>query len=276
MEKHTAEEWSKIIGEYMRDTNNVPDSTELSPEQADTAPETGGFYAYERGIRNKKGLYEQNSAETNTGISNSIPAPMENTFSSPVNYQNQNHNIASMPAQNVQSSQNNTQNDQNMSQSSSGELNASHFSTPTMPSTGIYNQNSNQITNTNQGQYMSNVNQNTIHNLNTPAEPRNVNLITDDGNIMCKDCVDCRNCFNCNHCVSCDRCTTCDACRVCDSCLDCVGSSNMYNCHKCNNCNSVRDSDNCTNCNNCHHIVDCANCSDLSYAIGYVKNKKMN
>ena len=269
MENHTAEEWSNIIQEYMRDVNDVPTEDDLSNYEH----EKRGFYAYERHPRSKKGLYEQNSAQTDTGINNSVPAPIENTFSSPVNYQNQNQNINS--TMNYENTQNTSQQPTEMQTSDPNQLNASHFSTPSVPNSGIYSQNNNQITNTNQGQYRSNVAQNTIQNLNTPAEPRNVNLISDDGNIMCKDCVDCRNCFNCNHCVSCDRCTTCDACRVCDSCLDCVGSTNMYNCHKCNNCNSVRDSDNCTNCNNCHHIVDCANCSDLSYAIGYVKNKKV-
>ena len=283
MDQRTPNEWAKIIRDYMTSSNDVVVDDTSEPSSDEDFVETGGLYdwSFRPGNmtawrapmgRRKAGPWpEQNSSQTNTGAeSASLPAPLQNstaqqTFSSPVNYNNQVYNMNQQPPEQQQAPQ----------QPVPQQPNASQFYTSPPPNTGIYaNNNDFGVTNVNNQQY-SNVNPNTIQNLNQPAQPRNINEISDSGNIMCTDCIDCRNCFNCSHCVSCDRCTSCDACKVCDSCLDCVGSTNLFNCHQCNNCNFVRDSDHCTNCNNCHHLVDCSNCSDLSYAIGYVKNQKV-
>ena len=148
-----------------------------------------------------------------------------------------------------------------------------HFYTGPVPSTGIYAPNNVGITNVNNGQYLSNVSPETIGYLNQPAQSRNINAMTDDGNIMCINCVDCRNCFNCTSCKICEKCISCNTCNTCSLCLNCVGSTNCINCEDCNNCKSVRDSTKCTNCNNCMGCKDCTNCNDLSWAIGYVNNK---
>ena len=147
------------------------------------------------------------------------------------------------------------------------------FYTSAPPNKGIYAQRHNEITNVNNGQYLSNVSPETIGYLNQPAQSRNINAITDDGNIMCINCVDCRNCFNCTSCKICEKCISCNTCNTCSSCLNCVGSTNCINCEDCNNCKSVRDSTKCNNCNNCVGCKDCTNCNDLSWAIGYVNNK---
>ena len=174
---------------------------------------------------------------------------------------------------NYENTQNTSQQPTEMQTSDPNQLNASHFSTPSVPNSGIYSQNNNQITNTNQGQYLSNVSPETIGYLNQPAQSRNINAMTDDGNIMCINCVDCRNCFNCTSCKICEKCISCNTCNTCSSCLNCVGSTNCINCEDCNNCKSVRDSTKCNNCNNCVGCKDCTNCNDLSWAIGYVNNK---
>lgn len=312
MEYRSPKEWAEIVEQYLNDTEDIPpeENEEFSvetgglyswrePNWRRTGGVTGAqeekpngteenewlntntdtpepiekaydFVDQERQVLNDH--FEQQKEDIQDQIEhvqeqkeNIQQQQMQQTFNSPVSYNNQNQNMNQAPQQQQPTQQ----------QNSNKVPNESQFVTPSVPNKGIHKSNTNTgVTNVNNKQY-SNVNPNTMTNLNQPGIPRNVNEISDDGNIMCTDCIDCRNCFNCNHCVSCDRCTTCDACRVCDSCLDCVASTNMYNCHNCNSCNSVRDSENCTNCNNCHHIINCSNCSDLCYAVGYVKNKKV-
>ena len=100
MEQHTAEEWEKIIGNYMRDATDVPTEEEWYENEETTK----GFYEWNKHnngqwssnsnwtsswVTNnhplRRGLYEQNSSQQNTGYTQdgSIPAPIQNQVTQP-------------------------------------------------------------------------------------------------------------------------------------------------------------------------------------------------
>ena len=76
-------------------------------------------------------------------------------------------------------------------------------------------------------------------------------VVDENGNVGCYDCVGCVNCYDCV------------GCRNCKDCQRCVGCDNCTGCNCCKDCTNCVDSDNLEVCTVCLHCHCCKGCTFL-------------